>query len=546
MEVLRRIDNFLKVDQKGGWKGEGQERWSNHDLDPVPPEKRTWGPWAIMSYWTSDQFAPSMWSLGSSMIAMGLTCREAIPITFFAFFLCGIIVCLNGVIGVRTHCSFPVLIRASLGMWGAAPAIIIRCILSLLWLAIQTYLAGNLTAQMIGAIWPSYLNIKNTLPEGLGITTQTLVGFILYWLVQTPVSCIKVEKMRYLFLVKSAICPIGYCAIAVWALAVTGAKGPMLSGSFNAELAPNNSKAIAVISGLNAVGGLFSTLQVNVPDILRFGKSGKSNWMQIIAIPITGTIPVACGIISTAAAQQLYNVEAWDAATLVSLWGGSSGARAAKFFASFMFLLSTLGVNISANSISFATDITGLFPRYLTILRSTIAAGILTLGINPWQIVNGSSSFYNFINAYPCFLAPIACIMFTDFFIVRRGKLHVEDLYDPNGPFWYTWGFNWRAYVAWICALAPNLPGLAHAVNPSNPNVQPYTYYFSWGFAVVASIVMYWGICLVFPPTASFVAEARYEIDEIEKPAVVKYEGGGSSEGDLEKKEGSSADVIAV
>ncbi|GAA6032727.1 hypothetical protein JCM8097_000762 [Rhodosporidiobolus ruineniae] len=108
----------------------------------------------------------------------------------------------------------------------------------------------------------------------------------------------------------------------------------------------------------------------------------------------------------------------------------------AKFFASFMFLLSTLGVNISANSISFATDITGLFPRYLTILRSTVAAGILTILINPWQIVNGSSSFYHFINAYPCFLAPIACIMFTDFFIVRRGKLHVEDLYDPNGPFW--------------------------------------------------------------------------------------------------------------
>ncbi|GAA5887534.1 hypothetical protein JCM6882_001441 [Rhodosporidiobolus microsporus] len=545
MEVLRKIDNFLKVDQEAGWKGKGHERWSNKDLDPVPREKRTWGPFSILSYWCSDQFSPSAWSLGSSMIAMGLTCREAIPITFFGFTLCAVIITLNGIIGVRTHCSFPVLIRASLGMWGSYPAIIIRCILSLLWLAIQTYLAGNITAQMLGAIWPSYLRIENTLPEGLGVTTQTFVGFILYWLVQTPLSCIPVHKMRWLFLVKTAICPIGYIAIAIWGLAVTGAKGPMLSGSFDASLAPNGSKAIAVVSGLNALAGLYSTLQVNVADFLRFGKNDKSNYYQMIAIPLTGTIPVACGIIATAAAKQLYEVEAWDAATLVSLWGGSSGARAAKFFASAMFLFSTLGVNISANSISFATDVTGLIPRYFTILRATIAAGILTLAINPWQIVNGSSSFYNFIGAYPCFLAPIAMIMLVDWFAVRKGNVDIRDLYNPDGPFKYTYGFNWRGYAAWIMSLAPNLPGLAHAVDPSNPDVQPYTYFFAWGFAVAASGILYYVICLVFPPTSSFIDYKLYDLEDVDDVPAVPYAGSGSSQAE-EKKDQSSTGVLEV
>lgn len=110
------------------------------------------------------------------------------------------------------------------------------------------------------------------------------------------------------------------------------------------------------------------------------------------------------------------------------------------------------------NSISFATDVTGLFPRYFTIMRATIAAGILTLAINPWQIVNNGGSFFNFIGAYPAFLAPVAMIMLVDWFAVRKGNVDIRDLYNPKGPFAYTYGFNWRAYAAWIISLAPNLP----------------------------------------------------------------------------------------
>jgi NCS1 family nucleobase:cation symporter-1 len=278
-------------------------------------------------------------------------------------------------------------------MYGSYPAIIMRCILSLLWvrrpffllpplhrltpfppqLAIQTYLAGNQMSVFLGSMFPSFLRIKNTLPEGLGITSsssfvmfsffpatnpdlpplpaQTLIGFIIYWCIQTPVSCIPVHKMRYVFLIKTAICPLGYIAIAVWGLVVSKGKGELLTGSF--QTVEGSNKAIAIFSAINALAGLYSTLQVNVADFLRFGKSTKSNYMQLIAIPLTGTIPVACGIIATAAAAQKYGVEAWDPSTLTTLWGSSSGARAAQFFASLVFLLSTLGVNISAVRLAF-------------------------------------------------------------------------------------------------------------------------------------------------------------------------------------------------
>lgn len=88
--------------------------------------------------------------------------------------------------------------------------------------------------------------------------------------------------------------------------------------------------------------------------------------------------------------------------------------------------------------------------------------------------------------------------------------------------------------------------GLAHAIDAKNPDVQPYTYYFSWGFAVAASAIAYWLICLVFPPRSSFVDYRLYEIDEaVEHSAAVPYAGSGSSQNE-EKKDQSSTDVVEV
>lgn len=50
------------------------------------------------------------------------------------------------------------------------------------------------------------------------------------------------------------------------------------------------------------------------------------------------------------------------------------------------------------------------------------------------------------------FIAPIATILATDFFVIRRGKVDVRELYNEHGIYSYTWGVNWRAFAAWICA----------------------------------------------------------------------------------------------
>ena len=48
-------------------------RWSNKDMDPVPPKQRTWNTYNYVAYWISDATNAAVWELASSMLAVGLS-----------------------------------------------------------------------------------------------------------------------------------------------------------------------------------------------------------------------------------------------------------------------------------------------------------------------------------------------------------------------------------------------------------------------------------------------------------------------------------------
>ena len=48
---------------------------------------------------------------------------------------------------------------------------------------------------LLTAIWPSFADIPNTIPESQGITTGGMCGFLLYFLLQLPFLCIPYTKV---------------------------------------------------------------------------------------------------------------------------------------------------------------------------------------------------------------------------------------------------------------------------------------------------------------------------------------------------------------
>lgn len=155
-----------------------------------------------------------------SILAVGFTYKEAISIVALGFFILSFVISLNGTVGAIYHVPFPVLARASWGFWGSYVAIISRVILAVFWFAIQNVNGGNATKVMIGAIWPSFLRVPNHIPKNQGITTNEMVGYFVFWVLQFPFLCMRPDRLRWLFIIKSVLVPAAFIAMLVWGFVV--------------------------------------------------------------------------------------------------------------------------------------------------------------------------------------------------------------------------------------------------------------------------------------------------------------------------------------
>jgi cytosine/uracil/thiamine/allantoin permease len=65
--------------------------------------------------------------------------------------------------------------------------------------------------------------------------------------------------------------------------------------------------------------------------------------------------------------------------------------------------------------------------------------------------VNDKINFdFLFMSPLHSFMGPLAGIMCSDYYLVRKGKLNVGELYNPHGLYRYNRGWNWRGYVAFL------------------------------------------------------------------------------------------------
>lgn len=268
----------------------------------------------------------------------------------------------------------------------------------------------------------------------------------------------------------------------------------------------------------------------NIPDFTRYLKETKPVYYQGLFIPLIGSILGILGIIGTSCSKVLYGSYIWDPLEIAAQWT-TPGGRAGAFFVGFAWIVAQIGTNISANVISCSNDMTNLCPKYINIRRGTIITTVIAGWVMvPWKIIHSASSLLTFMGALAIFLAPIAAIMAADYWIVKRRAIDVPALYQSRGRYRYEAGFNWRAAAAMITSLAPNLPGMAHAVNPKvsiGDLTHVYDINYLYGFFV--AFVVYTVLSLVWPAEGTSIERTIY--GEVEY-----YEGSAVVGGDIEKE----------
>ncbi|SJL13241.1 uncharacterized protein ARMOST_16680 [Armillaria ostoyae] len=459
---------------------------------------------------------------------IGMTWWHAILVVFSANMLSSVILVLNGYASSGWHIGYPVLVRTSFGVVGSFFAVTIRSMLGIVWFGIQCTFGGYFVSICLRCIWPSWYTMDNHIPESIGITSRDLAGFGIFWIISVGFLAMPPYKTRWLFIVKSFLLPPTGLGLLIWALK----KNHGFTGmSFGATQSSGSTLAWAVIAQFNAVMGTNSALLVTVPDITRYARRRSAQTQgQLFSLPIGQTLWATCGIMVTAAMNRQWDTAYWNPYDLLNVMldhDMSSPSRAGCFFASAAFILATLGTSIANNTIPFGADITALLPRYLTMVRGQV----FLYSLGEYYLVPQDSLPSSTDTRYSWGLS----LVIIDYFLVHKGNLQLAGLFTGlrDGPYYYTWGVNWRAIIAFIAGTGIPFPGFVQSFGSvAIGEVAEEMFDFGWLASFGIGAIIYWVLCRVFPVEnvdrcLTFEAELeRIEREEVERRIKEEYPDG--------------------
>jgi NCS1 family nucleobase:cation symporter-1 len=399
---------------------------------PVSLGQRSIGFFGFIWMWVGMAVIIATYSLGATGVA-GLSLEVVVLTIFIANLALGLVMTLTADIGTEHGLSFAVYLRAPFGTKGTHLPAVSRGIVAAMWFGIQTYL---------GAL------ALNGIVEYMTGYSGWVWWYVLFAIVQIANTAMGIKAVERL----ASIAAPAIIAISVW-----------MYYSLNglAELKGIN---IWTFSGTAEVtvfalfiGNLafWSALAVDIPNLTRFLKTkpGARGFFtrnknvltaQLLALPITQACIALIGAVSFIATGD------WNPINVIQ----EQGEGITLVVLLVMVILAQWSTNTSANLIPAALTFVNAGAPKVTYSMGLIIAGVVGTLSMPWWILN---NLFTFLGYYGAILSAVGGIMLCDYYIIRRRRLNVPDLYRPKGQFAYKAGFNPAGMIAWVigggCAL---------------------------------------------------------------------------------------------
>jgi NCS1 family nucleobase:cation symporter-1 len=244
--------------------------------------------------------------------------------------------------------------------------------------------------------------MHNTLPTTAAITTQDLIGFILYSVVYLPIVWfIKPRHIKMFLPASFALNIIVFTSLLGWALASNGGPGPSSVLAVSKHLTTSQ-KALRFVQCISSVSGTWGGATDRYSDWSRFEKKKGRCLPGLIVLPVMVVIVGSFGVLITNATADMYGVVEWNPTLLLSYIQGrfyTPAVRAITFFAGLAMFYCQVCVNMTDNSIAFGMDVSAAIPRYFNIRRATFLLVLLTIAIQPWRFLSQAAIFVTVLSS---------------------------------------------------------------------------------------------------------------------------------------------------
>ncbi len=480
-------------------EGEIVSPYINHDLEPTRIKDRKWAMKDIAALWISMSACVPTYMLASSLIAEGMSWWQAVLTIFLGNTIVLLPMILNAHAGTKYGIPFPVYCRPSFGILGANVPAILRALVACGWFGIQAWIGGWAIYKIIAVFVPSW----ETMPANiLGISVPQLLCFLFFWGINMWVIHKGIDSIRVLLNIKAPLLIALGLALLAWAYGKAGGFGPMLDTP--SAFAPGGKKDGQFWSfffpALTGMIGFWATLSLNIPDFTRYAYSQRDQVVgQALGLPTTMGLYSFIGVAVTSATAVIYGETIWDPVVLITRFKNP----VLLVVALFSLCIATLATNIAANVVSPANDFSNLWPKGISFRTGGLITGVIGILIQPWRLVSDPSGYiFTWLVGYSALLGAIGGILIADYFIIRKTKLDLVQLYVREGSYWYRGGFNPVAIIALLAGILPNLPGFLGTIKVMT--VAPFwmkLYNYAWFVGFIVSGALYVVLTRLFGET---------------------------------------------
>mgnify|MGYP001338866938 FL=1 len=423
----------------------------NKDLAPTPSNDKKWGWFEIFNVWANDVQSLFGYTLAASLfLASGLNGWAVMLALVLAGFFIMWLVNLSGSPSVKHGIPYPVFARVSMGVFGANFPAMARGIVAMFWYGAQTYAASTAVALLITGL----TGIEGE-PMLLGMSGVMWISFIFVSVFQVYLFWQGIDLVRKFlnFAGPAVYVVMVVLMIAIWAKAGGGLLtevGNIFSGGARSGGFEGLGTFGAFLAVFSIMVGYFAAVVINFGDFARFVKNedemkkgnlwglvGNVVFFSFITLMITGGTIAIFGEYIASPTDMVAKVDN----LLLTI------------IAAFAFFAATVGINMVANFVPPAYDLANLIPSKINFRVGGLITAIFGFIIGGlWVSTITKMGLFPFVNTLGAILAPVFGIMITDYYIIKKQKIDVDDLFSDSssGKYHYNNGFNGKGMLAWV------------------------------------------------------------------------------------------------
>lgn len=432
----------------------------SEDILPIPSGKRSLGGLGFANIWIGMAIVISVFSFGASGID-GMNIVGVASATLVANLIIAVVGSLTGDIGVEHGLSFATYLRAPFGISGVHLPAVARGIVASCWFGINTY---------IGATAINYFTLAL-----FGIDNWPLwfAVFAVLQIVNTMLGIKAIDKFSSI----AAPCII---LITCWMFYKVNHIA-MLNDIEILGYKPPNPTPTCWLKTMCANIGMWAALAADIPNMTRslkapvgersWIKRNKNNW-----IPQFATLPIIETFIAVIGAISYLTTGNWNPVEVIQ----QTATGPTLIILLVMVILAQWSTNTAANLVPPAMCFTNAGARWnMSYKVGVLIAGLIGVCVQPWNILN---ELYTYLGYFGSFLSALAGIMICDYYVIRKRRLNVQDLYKKDGQYRYHGGVNLAGMAAWILGTVAANIGLDYG----------YLFGLPTGFIVYYLLMKFW------------------------------------------------------